>query len=234
MKIVTRLLFMVFIFDTLLHGLMSPVAQKNNTILLGSIALNQTVKNFELPILYKGQEYIAQTENFGDIAHFQLYDTGSVHTLYILVTEYLALPPSTEKIEHLETSTHHPYKLFKITLQKKTVPSSGFFNFIYEWHIEELSNKNEVIIIPDNTIIVFFDPSLIVGLEKPQEFKDLAVINLPTLVIKNTPNIQELAVKMGCALIDFRFLHKKSRIASIPYSNNRILSLPQAPKRIRI
>ena len=93
-----------------------PSLISKSSILLGSIQFTHSVdREVELPILYKGKEHNAKVETNGDTrkAHFELYETEKPDELYILITEYLSLPENPN-IQHLCTSPHHAYRLFKL------------------------------------------------------------------------------------------------------------------------
>jgi hypothetical protein len=225
------------------HGLSMPFKE---TILLGSIALPQPLKReIAFPVLYKGNEYEATVEMTGDakMAHFELHTALKPKTLFLLATESLALP-NEPNVKHLTTSPDHEYRLFKLTLQphelnitdstkKESVAMST-------WQVEELNElyvSNKPLEIPDITIILFTNPHAIKELEISPWVTESNIMRLPTIVfnIDISPDaLQDLAAQMKLALMDFKFLHKKMHCTTIPFANNRIISMPVTNGRVRV
>ncbi|MGE0206458.1 MAG: hypothetical protein AB7R69_01265 [Candidatus Babeliales bacterium] len=195
-----------------------------SVILLGSIQFNVSIdRELELPILFKGKEYSAKVETTGDShkAHFELYEEEKPETLYVLITDYLALPENT-LVESLSTSPDHPYRFFKLT---RTILDDGTST----WSIEEVISKQKSIKIPDNTIITFINPNVVEKIQPMPWHKESNILQLPIIKLKESITkamLYDLADKMKLSLLDFKFLHKKANLASIPYANNRMLSMP--------
>ena len=218
-----------------LHASIVPSLISKNTILLGSIQFNQSVdREIELPVLYKGKEYNAKVEKNGDSrkAHFELYEEEKPQELYVLITEYLSLPENPN-VEHLCTSEHHNYRLFKLTCIK--VENTNDSNEMFDtWRVEEVSSSKKIVAIPDNTIIVFMDPKAIEKIQPISWSTESNIMRIPMIKLKEslTKNaLYDMADKMKLTLLDSKFLHKKAHLASIPYANNRLLSMPFATQR---
>ncbi len=217
--------------------------QFKQTVLLGSIALPQSIdREIAFPILYKGNEYEAKVEMKGDAkkAHFELHTALQPKTLFILITEYLSLP-NGPSIKHLATSPEHPYRLFKLTLQShdfnQTDSTKKAPEALSTWAIEELHTKTKPLEIPDTTIIIFTDPQAIKNLEPIAWVTESNIMRLPTIAFKENisqETLQDLAAQMKLALMDFKFLHKKTHCAFVPVANNRIISMPVATGRVRV
>lgn len=225
--------FLFFIIASFIP--LSAINVPNDTvILLGSLQFSNVVNQIDFPILYKGNEYAARIEVKGETAHFELYDSERPEELHILVTESLSLPNSTE-VAHLKTSPKHAYKLFKLLLKRSDTAKEA----TYHWQIEELDTTQQPFVIPDATIIIFLDPSLIEKIEKSSELKETNIFYLPTIVLKSMAAgfMENLATIMKLNSLDFKFFHKKSSYAYVPYTNNIVLSMPYMPhtaqKRIR-
>jgi hypothetical protein len=241
-------LMLASLFSGSLCGLPSQKATQN-IVLLGTISFRHPIKTtVELPILYKGNEYEAKVEEKGDTkkAHFELYEQEKPTELYILITEYLTLPTQAN-IEHLSTSSDHPYRLFKLTLSNEHDPENNAHvlslakNELPEinehWIMKEMDNSIKTASIPDNTIIFFMNPDLIQNLAPSIWQHESSIMRLPEIIFKEDITKEEvcdLAVKMKLALLDFKFFHKKTNSAFIPYANNRILSMPFSPRRSHV
>jgi hypothetical protein len=212
-------------------ALIPNLASKNN-ILLGTIQFRHPVdREVEYPISYKGKECVAKVEINGDTrkAHFELYEDEKISELYLLITEYLSKPDSHD-IQHLITSKEHTYHLYKLT--KKNCEENK--EMLETWHITEITSQKKEIAIPDTTIILFMPPESIDTVQALTWTKDSNVIHLPIIKLKETVTkeyLYTIADKMKLAFLDFKFLHKKANLASIPFANNRLLSMPFTTRR---
>lgn len=224
-------IFFLLIWQQNNMAFMPNIMTKNN-ILLGSIQFKQPVdREVELPILYKGKEYVAKVETNGDTrkAHFELYEEEKISEMYLLVTEYLSIPESPD-IQYLTTSNMHDHHFYKLTKISCDEPKSIFET----WRIQEITSSKKEITIPDSTIIVFMSPDALESIQPLTWTKDSNVIHFPVLKLKETltkHDLYRIADKMKLAFLDFKFLHKKANLASIPFSNNRLLSMPFNTRR---
>ena len=217
------------------YSAINSILPSRNTILLGSIQFAQPVdREIEFPILFKGKEYVAKVESNGDTrkAHFELYDDEKSDELYLLVSEYLALPENSD-IRHLCTSPSHSYRLFKLKRVRVT-DSNNPKEMLDTWQIEEITTSKKSFEIPDETIIVFMDPEMIEKIQPLPWTHESNVIHFPIIKLKETATknvLYDMADRMKLSLIDFKFLHKKANLASIPFANNRLLSMPFSTRR---
>lgn len=218
---------------TIISSLIPSLVTKSS-ILLGTIQFMQSVeRELELPILYKGKEYVAKVEVNGDTrkAHFELY-IENISEIHLLITDYLALPDNPN-VQYLCTSKDHEHRLFKLT----KIPwdnTETNQEMLATWHIDEIISSKKAVIIPDNTIIVFIEPSAVEKIHPTPWSKDSNIIHFPIIKLKESitrNNLYDLADKMKLAFLDFKFLHKKANLASIPFANNRLLSMPFSTRR---
>lgn len=221
----------LFVVVSFISSLVSAAMQEptRTTVILGSIQFENSLdQGLELPILYKGNEYEAKIEEKGDKkkAHFELYEQSKPTELFMVITEYLTLPAQTS-IKHLSTSSAHSYRLWKLTLCDD--------NDTNMWTIKELDHIKKNLSIPDATIIFFMNPEMIDHLEPTSWQQNSSIMRLPTIVFKKNiskEDVSDVAAKMKLAFLDFKFFHKKTHSAFVPYANNRILSMPCSPRRI--
>jgi hypothetical protein len=220
------LLFLLFSHNT------QALSPSVSTILLGSIQFNYSLQEIDIPIFYKGQWYTAKIESNGDLrkAHFELYEEEKPNQLYIVFTEYIEQPQDIN-FEHLKTSRHHTYRFFKLT---KELTAESLHS---TWIIEELESSIQTRPLPDNTIIMFINPQLIEKLHPITWPRDSNLIRLPMVKIHEAISktaLYEMINKVQLALIDLNLFHKKAHLASVPYANNRLLSMPFSSRKIRV
>jgi hypothetical protein len=220
-------------------SLMDKIASSSSQhiTLLGSIATDFPESLVGLPISYKGVEYSVSDK--GDI---ELYDNEKPLELYIIITEYLK-KPDENSIKHHETSPDHPYlyyKLTKITKElsqpQKTESARLLSPTEYQdtWHIEQLDNTAQSMVIPDNTVIIIFDAALVEGLQEVAWPAHNTSLRLPTVVLKPFANgaaLKNVVHRMKCGFgIDFKCMHKRPYRAYMPCGTNHLLSMPFRPR----
>ncbi len=82
--------------------------------------------------------------------------------------------------------------------------------------------------------MIFLNPDIVVKIQPMPWASHSNIIHLPIIKLKETISknmLYEIADKMKLTLLDFKFMHKKANLASIPYANNRLLSMPFTTRR---
>lgn len=213
-------------------------ASVKHITLLGSLHAHNIEAMDGLPLVYKGCEYDVRVEIFGEKkkAYFELYDEEKPRILYLIVTEYLK-QPEENNIEHLCTSSDHPYRIFKLTRSLDKTVVLDLLQLINleaqeTWLIEELDNSIKNFKIPDNTVIVFMPSTMLDHIEPVTSVNVGTTLTLPTLVFKahDTTQLKDITARMKLAFLDFKLLHKKPYKAFVPCANNHILSMPFTPR----
>lgn len=157
----------------LMHADWSPHARlserKNTTIYVASIQFPTAIK--ELPSIrayFRGRKISGEAE--GDQLLFTIETDRSMRKLYLLVVEdvsfafdetvqYLKLKPDTGyklwslELMHKKNSNHNPHKLAG-GIKLNTDDSSPYFWIMHEELIDARSGR-----IPDNSIVILYDPS---------------------------------------------------------------------------
>lgn len=202
----------------------------------GTIQYPEMVQNpSRLAFLYKGKIYNIQVHKGELIAKgdVQIYEDKNIKELRFLVTESLKLPTSSA-ITHLETSKDHPYLYFKFVRNQKTDPENENVT-LYYWDIQELSNEEAEIKIPENTIVFLMKPDLELFSIAPASWHaDDPIIKLPAIVfndVKNEDSFNKLCARMMLNLLEINFLHTKSTKTSRQVAKNCIVSVPNPSNR---
>jgi hypothetical protein len=195
---------------------------------------SKTLKSLPLaPVYLKGDEFPPAYDYINKVS-YRIIEYEDLPVIYILVTEDLDKPKDLD-IQFLKTAQNYPYRLFKCirTLQQTTDAQGNQAQPSYTWLIEELDNSTEQLILPDNTLIFFFNPAYIELQSELWRVTD-HIVRLPSLVIKDSVDSEELAsvaLRMICKVPDFRCFHKKLTQTTKVVACNRIISVPNPTNR---
>lgn len=210
------------------------------TILMGTIQFPKDVTHAPtLSVLYNGGQYPIEINGTGhpQKGFFEIYESKLPKTLYLLITEHLKQPTSNE-FKHLETSPDHAYLLYKLTKNKTVQTLAKNKSDETEkqpfWLIEKITSKEKSMVIPDNTIIFLMSPELIGSLEDETNQSNETLVRLPKIIFDDAlkqAKLDETAVRMTCALVDFKFAHKKITKTVKQLANNHVASLPNSHNR---
>lgn len=208
---------------------------QSKSIMVGWIQYPKDIENPpSLYMFYKGREHPIDLEHSMQTpkkGYYEIYEQFMPTELYLIVTEDLQRPENADDLHHFKTSAQHPYRYFKITRKKNMIDKKE----VESWQIEELETKDKVIQLADNTIIFWMNPLFIEKLESDTWQPGDSVIKLPRIIFKadiSQENLNAVAARsLFGAFLDFRILHKKITKTTIPYANNRVISLPNPQNR---
>ena len=128
---------------------------------------------------------IVDTEVCSGALEMTIHEDSSCSGFGVLVTEQLE-PPTKNNPTYISVDKGAPYKYYKINRASTAGPNEP------QWIISEFSGIGTPSRIPENTVIVLVDPSLIEGL-KPVTWKPHpGIVKLPNLVISKTITQEQL------------------------------------------
>lgn len=145
--------------------------------------------------------YFNGTKVFQEEGTFQFKGPKDPEVFHIVVAQIKT--PNSHVIKHLEVPEGVNYKHFY--LQRKTDLNNPEN---YKWALYE-TDGNKGFTIPENSLIIFLDPSYINHLEKTVWKKDTNIIPLPTITFTKDPNLEKASVKSILAALDTDPFHKK-------------------------
>jgi hypothetical protein len=152
-------------------------------------------KSFGWRVYFKGA-IIPQEEGT-----FQFTGPKSPETFHIVIAHIKI--PSSPAITQLEVPNGINYKHY--FLQRKN-DLNNLEN--YRWIIYE-TNGNKGFSIPENTLIVFLDPSYVDTLETTTWKKETNLIALPTITLTKDTLLEEASIKSVLAALDTDPFHRK-------------------------
>ncbi|HSW74155.1 MAG TPA: hypothetical protein VLG71_03275, partial [Candidatus Limnocylindria bacterium] len=133
-------------------------------------------------------------------------------TLLITNAHAIGCTATDNTIQHLKIDTKHPYKLYVLTLKERVITSpvstkEPRTEFI--WDIERITLPADDGRIPDNTVIVCYNPDFIDKLEGGN------AVTLPTLYVKDNiislvgseSKLHEKSVECLLASLDYDAIH---------------------------
>ncbi len=231
-------LLAMFLTTLALKGTNS-IAFHLNIILPATITESATLTFF-----YKGVCYTADADKFAappKKAIVEFYEKVYANEFYFLVAQDIKRPENPE-IESLKTSPQHSYRLWHITahrldhtddVESQTTNSSND-GMLLEWRVEEMDNKEPVIMLPDTTILFLWDPadielrSVISDTLRPFRL-------LPTMLFdsKMTPeSFRQKLDHMADISMDLKPFHKKiDQVRRVNVDSRTVVCLPAPPNR---
>jgi len=178
----------------------------DKNLFVGNILFPQQVKTIPQISLYqRGIKIQTETDDSGKKIQFTISEEKRNKEIHILITQYVQPKVEDGIVRYLKISRKQAYKLYKLTFVE-----TGKNGNSYRWNIREkqLDAKR---IIPDDTLIVIFNPQYIEKVDEGSNFE------LPKVWIKQ--NILELAGseeklhdevnELLMASLDLNILHTK-------------------------
>jgi len=182
------------------------------------------------PVYLKGDEFSPEYDNnLSSRVSYRIIEYEDLPVIYILITEDLTKPKDLD-IQFWKTAENYPYRLFRCirTLQQINDAQGNSGHPQYSWMIEELDNSTEQLILPDNTLIFFFNPAYVDLVPESWRVTD-HIIKLPSISVREMVDLDELnsvALRMVCKVPDFRCFHKRLTQTTKAVACNRIISVP--------
>jgi len=186
----------------------------DKNLFVGNILFPQTIKTVPQVLLYqRGIKLQTETDDSSKKIQFTVTEERKCKKIHFLVTQYVQ--PNIEKniVTGLKIGRKQDYKLYKLRLiEKRNTQKSDSEknNTSYHWQIEEKKLAPERR-IPDDTLIVIFNPNYIEKIDEGSSFE------LPKIWIR--PDILELAGseeklhdevnELLMASLDLNILHSK-------------------------
>jgi len=125
---------------------------------VGAVQFPRTLKKIpSLPIYFAGNKIPCNLSNESKQITFNIPSYQRNTPLYILVTEHIQWNAEENTIKYLKVNTSQPYKLYLVSPQKNNEQG-----VLWETQEQALDCDGK---IPDNTLIIVFNPTLVEGLE---------------------------------------------------------------------
>ena len=165
--------------------------------------------DYDLCIFYKGEKLKTEQSINNDSIQFSFVDKNETQTIFLIITHSMTcITEESNTIEHLKLTKDNSYICYKLQAQREMQDDD---HQILTWKIEEHVLTQRV--IPQNSLIFLFDPSLIAGL-KIQSWKPECVFRIvPTIIAVPTATQKELdrAITIArLAALDIDAIHAKT------------------------
>ncbi|MCX5923305.1 MAG: hypothetical protein NTU89_01930 [Candidatus Dependentiae bacterium] len=165
--------------------------------------------DYDLCIFYKGEKLKTEQSINNDSIQFSFVDKNETQTIFLIITHSMTcITEESNTIEHLKLTKDNSYICYKLQAQREMQDDD---HQILTWKIEEHALTQRV--IPQNSLIFLFDPSLIAGL-KIQSWKPECVFRIvPTIIAVPTATQKELdrAITIArLAALDIDAIHAKT------------------------
>lgn len=165
--------------------------------------------DFDLCIFYKGQKLKTEQSIDSNSIQFSFTDKSETQTIFLIITHAMTcITEESNTIEHLKLTKDNAYICYKLQAQRETQDED---HQMLTWKIEQHELTQRV--IPQNSLIFLFDPSLIAGL-KIQSWKPECVFRIiPTIIATPAATQKELnrAITIArLAALDIDAIHSKT------------------------
>jgi len=190
------------IIATLTLFTMVPVL--SNTLFMGSIQFPDSIKTVpDMRIYYAGHKITSAVNATTKENTFNICENQNCSTFYLIITDNIDLetPKGSNTIRYL-VNKHNAYKFYAIRLIKKD-------KYEYEWVIKEIpliGNR-----IPDNAIIVYYNPEYIETVKIENSIR-LLKIHMKQNIVElagSHEQLQEESERILCSAINLDSIHTK-------------------------
>lgn len=199
---------------------------EEKTVFIGSIQFPSALELLpSLRIYYAGKKISTELDEDANRILFSIPEQKNRTLFYVVVTPKIKFVSNENTIEYLKLISGLPYKFYVIELntteeitQKKRVKFSltsndqlipCSTNTKYSWTIKELTNLPAGR-IPDETIIICFDPTYIQKLEGGNAIEFPRIVVKPDLLklVGSEAKFHELSTKWFLAALDTDTIHE--------------------------
>jgi hypothetical protein len=203
------------------------------SLMLGTIRFPSSIKTVPTVRIYCGGRIIPCTiDQQNKTVSFNIPKYGQQFHFNLLIAEKISFAQANSKYQtentntaaYLKLETGQPYKLYSLLLVPEFSDDSKDAQLRYRWHIKNESIVHQDLKIPDDAIIVCYNPEWVADLQGFNAFE------LPTIEI--TPNIlslcgseqsfQSRSAQIMLASLDTDTLHATQSKQSILLNDNRI------------
>jgi len=158
------------------------IYSQDKNIFVGNIVFPQNLKNIPHISLYqRGLKIQAEIDNSGKKIQFTISEEKKYKKFHFLIAQYIQPKIENNTVKYLKIGIKQSYKLYKLELVEIYDPQKSRnkkeSNF-YHWEIKEKKIGSQRI-IPDDTLIIIFNPQYIEKIEGGSNFE------LPKIFIKN-------------------------------------------------
>lgn len=199
-----RLLFLAL---NLLAPLSTLHAQTNSTLLLGSLQFPSTVTTLEPISMYCAGKKVPCEVRHQSLAYTLSADRRNT-TFFLLITPSIKYEMAGNTIKYLKVDQQEPYAFYMLrfvtSTDKDGKPS-------YAWKVIEHELLFEDGRVPDNTLIMCYNPEFIDRIEGG------SAMTLPTIFIKSDivdvvgsqQNLHDASIEMLLSSLDYDAIHAK-------------------------
>lgn len=230
--------FIVFsILSILAIGYPCKSLASGTSLLLGSIQFPQSVKSTpNIPIYHKGVKVPCEVDHELKKAMFNIVKNRHCREFHLLIVEEFAFESEENVIKYLKIDTTKKHKLYRLSLERNSTPNSSRGTLTrqavetkpeYRWNTEEVMVDVEDGRIPDDAIIICFDPSYVATVQGGSS------IELPKIILKedlltsvgSEENLHDVFASLILSSLDYDMLHTKMSLKTQSYQNKTILAL---------
>lgn len=190
-----------FIFLALITSLTTALmGSMEKKLMVGSIQFPKAVQCLEgIRIWCGGKKIKSETDTEGKKVTFSLTTNKYQNYFYMLITEHPGSQMAEDNtIQYLKSHPHHAYKFYSLELLADAT-----------WRIKELKTSLETGRIPDDTIIVYYNPDYIEKVNGGNQ------IELPKIFLKNDiialagseDRLHDQSIELLLSSLDFDTLH---------------------------
>jgi hypothetical protein len=190
------------------------VGSARPTLLTGSIQFPFTLSHIPNIAMYsEGKRLTTEMNDDEKKIHFTIAKANQQRDCYLVVTTHLGhaqKDKTSPTYDYQKIDLSQPYKCYKLNfVVEEPDENDAQQKPLYRWIVEQQDLQSVNGRIPDNAIIVYYDPQLIDTVEGGN------ALELPTIKLKpdllallgSETDLHDFSDKLWCASVDLRHIH---------------------------
>jgi len=206
-----------------------------SNVAIGAVQFPQTVAAIPSICLYwcgrRIPDSFCVADDHGKRLTFKVQKDKAQRRFYMLVTESIRFVGSGARsagttVDHLEVPAGQPYKLYVLALQPEASTQKGQAEQ-YRWKVTQELTLNDTRCVPDETLIVRWNPRYVTGVEggTANELPSLMLAQDMIESFGSEEKLQKYAVELLLTSLDCNMFHAPMS-QEIKVAGNRVLALP--------
>ena len=228
-----RILTIFSLLVLLISGIFSSANLNSASLMMGTIQFPQSIKTVPTLRVYCGGRIVPSTiDQENKSVSFSIPRYAQQFHFNLLIAEKINFALSSSKYQsgnhntaaYMKLEENQPYKLYSLLLVPQFADGVKDTKLRYTWQIKNESIHHKDLKIPDDAIILCYNPDWIAGIQGSNAFE------LPTIEI--SPNILELSgsektlhdrsTQIMLAALDSDTMHATQNDQQIKQEENRI------------
>lgn len=199
------------------------------SLFIGNIVFPSTLEMVpSIRIYYAGRKIICENDDFGKKVTFSIPEHKQRTFFFLLITPHIEFASHENTVPFLKLKKGAPYKFFAMELvmhevsKKRKTPGSNEKQYAYSWVVKPIDLSVVDGRIPDETIIVRYNPEFVSALEGGSMIEFPKIIINPDIIkmVGSETKLHEYSNRWFLASLNTDTIHDtaQSEIRMVPQS----------------